>query len=90
MEVNSGGSFGAKPFRREIGLGKATSIDSLVVRWPTSGITQVFTDVKPCQFLTIREDGDKLERVDLKREVLHGKTKNGSMGMEMLDCGPPK
>jgi len=87
-EVNSGGSFGAKPLRREIGLGKASLIDSLVIRWPTSGTTQVFTNVKPCQFLTIREDSDKLEQMDLKREVLHGKTKNGSMGMDMLDCAP--
>ena len=90
VDVNSGGSFGSKPLRREIGLGKATSIDSLVIRWPTSGITQVFTNVKPCQFVTITEDSDKLERMELKREMLHGTGKNGGMPDMMMDCAPPK
>jgi hypothetical protein len=32
--VSSGGSFGANPLRLEIGLGPATRVDSLVIRWP--------------------------------------------------------
>jgi len=32
--VNSGGSFGSKPFRQEIGLGTAESIESIWIRWP--------------------------------------------------------
>lgn len=91
-DVSSGGSFGANPLRKEIGLGKAASIDSLVIKWPTSGITQVFTHVAPCQFLTIHEDSDRPERMDMKREVLHGSGKHGGMGMGMdmslLDCAP--
>ena len=88
MDVNSGGSFGANPLRKEIGIGKATVIDELVVKWPTSGITQTFTNVAPRQFLTIREGIDRLEKVDLRKETLHGTGMNGSMGMDMLDCAP--
>ncbi|HLA58179.1 MAG TPA: CRTAC1 family protein, partial [Puia sp.] len=36
MDVNSGGSFGANPLRKEIGLGKAEIIDELIIKWPTS------------------------------------------------------
>ena len=32
--VNSGGSFGAKPFLQEIGLGASESVESVHVRWP--------------------------------------------------------
>lgn len=53
--VNSGGSFGANPLRREIGVGKAGSIDELEIVWPASGTTQRFTGVPVNQFLIIRE-----------------------------------
>jgi hypothetical protein len=39
--VNSGGSFGASSLRPHIGLGKATAIDELEIRWPGS-VTQRF------------------------------------------------
>jgi len=38
--VNSGGSFGASSLRPHIGLGKATVIDELEIRWPGSGLVQ--------------------------------------------------
>ena len=42
--VNSGGSFGASALERHVGLGQATRVVSLQVRWP-SGLKQVFYDV---------------------------------------------
>ena len=39
--VNSGGSFGAQSLRPHIGVGKATTIDALEIRWP-GGATQTF------------------------------------------------
>jgi hypothetical protein len=39
--VNSGGSFGASSLRPHIGVGKATTIDALEIRWP-GGIPQTF------------------------------------------------
>ena len=40
--VSSGGSFGASSLRPHIGLAAATSIDALEVRWPGSGLVQLF------------------------------------------------
>ncbi|NIS35357.1 MAG: hypothetical protein GWN07_32020, partial [Actinobacteria bacterium] len=42
--VNSGGSFGGNPFTQEIGLGSAATIERLDIYWPTSGLTQSFSD----------------------------------------------
>ena len=67
MDVSCGGSFGGNPLRKELGLGKATVIDELTIRWPTSGIVQVFKNVRPRQFVKIREGVDRLEPVNLAR-----------------------
>ena len=37
------------------GLGDATTVDSLTIYWPVSGLTTVFTDVKADQFVTMVE-----------------------------------
>ncbi len=66
-DVNSGGSFGASPLRREIGIGKATIIDEIEVRWHGSGLVQVFKNVKPNQFFKIKEGSDQLTLMQLKR-----------------------
>jgi hypothetical protein len=54
-DVNSGGSFGSSPHRREIGVGKAKSIDEIEIRWHGSGRRQIFTNVRANQFLQITE-----------------------------------
>ena len=90
MDVNSGGSFGGNPFRKEIGIGKATIIDEMTITWPTSGIVQVFKDVAPRQFLTIEEGKDELMKQDIKKLVFKSKPGMGGMDMmKMLDCAPP-
>ena len=66
-DVNSGGSFGASPLRREIGIGAATVIDEVEVRWQGSKTVQVFRNIKPNQFLSITEGSNKLERTALKK-----------------------
>jgi hypothetical protein len=38
--VSSGGSFGSNPLRQEIGLGNATNISSVEIRWPGSDTRQ--------------------------------------------------
>lgn len=65
-EVNSGGSFGASPLRREIGIGQATLIDTIEIRWQGSPTVQVFRNVKPNQFLSITEGDPTLSRIPLK------------------------
>ena len=53
--VTSGGSFGASSFKQHIGLGKAHRIETLEIRWPTSGSTQVFKHVGVNQTVEIKE-----------------------------------
>ncbi|MBI3411236.1 MAG: CRTAC1 family protein [Planctomycetes bacterium] len=64
--VSSGSSFGANPLRQTLGLGKATRVDLLEIRWPTSGTTQVFRDVPINQFIEITEFARDYRKLDLK------------------------
>jgi hypothetical protein len=65
-DVNSGGSFGSSPLRREIGIGQAAVIDTVTIKWHPTQEIQVFTNVKPNQFLRVRQGNDKLELIPLK------------------------
>jgi hypothetical protein len=53
--VSSGSSFGGNPLQQHIGLGKAHSVATLEVYWPTSQTTQVFYDVGVNQAVEITE-----------------------------------
>ena len=86
MDINSGGSFGANPFRKEIGIGKAKVIDELIVKWPTSGLVQVFKHVEPGQFLTIKEGSDRIVKMNPKRLKFAAENR----AMNMIDCAPMK
>jgi tetratricopeptide (TPR) repeat protein len=57
--INSGGTFGANPLRAHIGLGQATKVNTLEVYWPTSDITQTFTNVPADQSIQIVEGRDQ-------------------------------
>jgi hypothetical protein len=87
MDVNCGGSFGGNPLRKEIGLGKAAVIDELTIRWPTSGTVQVFRNVRPCQFVKIREGEDRLQPVKLARLRLGGSAAADSL---LIGCAPAR
>lgn len=65
-DVNSGGSFGASPLRREIGIGSAAVIQELTVQWPGDGKVQVFKNILANQFIKITEGSNKIEKVKLK------------------------
>lgn len=58
--VSSGGSFGASSFRQHVGLGEATAIESLEIRWPASGRIQTFRDVEMDQFYRVVEGRETL------------------------------
>lgn len=53
--VTTGGSFGASPFRQEIGLGQATNIARLEILWPGSNTRQSLTNLPVKMVVTIRE-----------------------------------
>ncbi len=71
--VGSGGSFGAKPFRQEIGLGNATSIDRVEIYWPVTGKTQALRGLEMDRFYKIKEGDAAAIPWDLKRfDYAHG------------------
>ncbi len=71
--VSTGGSFGSASLQQEIGLGPATSIQSIKVRWPAPDGTQVFENVPVDRVVHLRE-GDPVPRVlEARRFVLGGK-----------------
>jgi hypothetical protein len=59
--VGTNSSFGGNSLQEEMGLGAATRIVKLEVSWPTTGVTQTFTDVPL----------DRVVRVDEDDAVLH-------------------
>ncbi|MDR6944198.1 CRTAC1 family protein [Mucilaginibacter pocheonensis] len=58
-DVNSGGSFGSSPLKQEMGIGKATVIDEVEIKWAGSGAIQRFKNVLPNQFLQITEGNNQ-------------------------------
>jgi len=64
--VSSGGSFGCNPLRQEIGLGDATSITAVEIRWPGSGTVQTLKGLELDKFYRVREDAKSAEPVALK------------------------
>ncbi len=68
--INSGGTFGGNPLRQTLGLGKATRIEILEVFWPTTGLTQTFTDVPVDQVIRIVEGEQSYATVEVKTVML--------------------
>ncbi len=66
-DVNSGGSFGASPLRREIGIGSADNIEDIEIQWHGSNTIQRFKNIKPNQFIKITEGSQVIERIELKK-----------------------
>jgi hypothetical protein len=53
--MNTGGSFGSRPLRVHVGIGRAAVVDTLEVSWPTTGETQTFTGIPAGTFARIVE-----------------------------------
>jgi hypothetical protein len=71
--VSSGGSFGASSLQQEIGLGNATAILSLRVRWPNAkNGEQVFRDVPIDSVVEIVEGQSEVRIVPLESFRLGG------------------
>lgn len=66
-DVNSGGSFGASPLRRDIGIGQSDLIDEVEITWASTGKKQVFKNIKPNQFIQIKEGSNVITKINLKK-----------------------
>jgi hypothetical protein len=71
--VNSGGSFGSSPLMQHIGLGDATSIVSVEISWPGSGLHQSVKGLALDHSYRLQEGVALPIRMDLKRIVFDPK-----------------
>lgn len=81
-EVNSGGSFGANPLVQHIGIGQASQVDSIEIRWPASKTRQVFTHIAAGDHLLITESSNTVAHRSLRKIDLTGHR------VGMLNCAP--
>lgn len=66
-DVNSGGSFGSNPLRQHIGIGQATSIESIEIKWPVTNKVQVFKNPPLDTNIKIKEDNNSLTTYKLSQ-----------------------
>ncbi|MDE2879414.1 MAG: CRTAC1 family protein [Gemmatimonadota bacterium] len=65
--AGTGGSFGSNPLRQEIGLGRATRIESVEIRWPGSGTVDRLTALSLDRAYRIREGTGTAEPLERPR-----------------------
>ena len=71
-QAGTGGSFGSSSLQQEIGLGDATAIKSITIRWPGSNTIQKFENVPYDRVWLAVEDQPELKPVTLKKFKLGG------------------
>jgi hypothetical protein len=72
LTCGTGGSFGSSSLQQEMGLGDATAIERIVIRWPGSGTVQELEGPPLDGCYRIREDATACEPVVLKKLKLGG------------------
>jgi hypothetical protein len=70
--VNSGGSFGSNPLRQEIGLGDATAVEVVEIRWPGSDLGQSVRGLELDQTYEIREGDSVITKRMVRPFLLKG------------------
>jgi hypothetical protein len=82
-DVNSGGSFGSSPLTQHIGIGQATSIESIEIKWPVGNSVQVFKNIKPCTDIHIKQGATSYTETNpVKCDFL-------SREANLIRCGAP-
>lgn len=81
-DVNSGGSFGSNPLLQHIGIGQATVVESIEVKWPASHTVQTFKDIPAGENITLREGNASLVKRTFNRFDLT------LTGNRVIGCAP--
>ena len=68
--VGTGGSFGSSSLQLEVGLGRATRISEVRIRWPGSGRQETLHDVPVDRVVRVREGEGRVHVVDARRFTL--------------------
>lgn len=66
-ELNSGGSFGSNPLRQHIGVGQATAIKKIEIKWPGSDTIQQFDNVPVGENIFIKEGSSSMVTKTFKK-----------------------
>jgi len=66
-DVNSGASFGSNPLRQHIGIGQASMIESIEIKWAGNHNVQVFKNVAPNRIIKITEGSDNIATIQLAK-----------------------
>jgi len=67
-EVRSGGSYiSQNDLRLHFGIGKATKVEVLEIRWP-SGQVETVKDAKPNQMIVVKEGAGIIRKVEMRKE----------------------
>jgi len=78
-EVHSGGSvMSQSDLRLHFGLGKASMVDLIEVKWPTTQKIERFTNIKANQILTIREGSGIVSKMKASESSKSGSAANES------------
>ncbi|MEI9944000.1 MAG: CRTAC1 family protein [Chitinophagaceae bacterium] len=81
-DLNSGGSFGANPLTQHIGIGQATAIESVEIKWPGSKTVQVFTGMQAGENIKIKEGDKFFSKKEFLKKVDFAAQKSG-----LISCG---
>jgi tetratricopeptide (TPR) repeat protein len=81
-DVNTGGSFGANPLEQHIGIGSASTIESIEITWPVTNSVQVFNNIRPDQHLKIKEGIQTI--IYSQPKTVHF----SHSGQDVVDCPP--
>jgi len=83
-DVNSGGSFGANPLMQHIGIGKATSVESIEIRWPGNKAVQTISGIKAGEYIKVKEGNNTITRMQMR------KVDFTSITTGLISCKPNK
>ena len=72
--VGFGSSFGGNPLRQHIGLGQATHVNAVEVRWPGSGTVQTFKALGVDRTYHLREGDSEARERSLKSFLIGGRS----------------
>lgn len=81
-DINSGGSFGSNPLEAHIGIGAATMIKSIEIKWPVGDYVQVFKNIQPDVHLKITEGVEKI--ISSQPRMVHF----SHPGHDVIACAP--
>ncbi len=81
-DLNSGGSFGSNPFQQHIGIGRASLVDSVQIKWPVTGKVQVFKNLTAGMNIKIKE-GDTEFTTQQFTKIDIGSVRSG-----LISCSP--